>query len=129
MKLNGHARKDFESWFKKDIELTVKEDLTKNADILYFSIKDFYKFPDCLQWGVYQNWFDSVLINFTITPNYPSNGETSYMIIRHYCISDDVIMTEMTTGSDGSMWLKIEIDEAYLKAIKYCGEAYNSRQV
>jgi hypothetical protein len=64
MKLTGKCKEDFEKWYKNPLRHKVA---------LYRSIKYWETFPDSMQYGVYEDFFDSVYkknqISFEVTPN------------------------------------------------------------
>ncbi|WP_271729995.1 hypothetical protein [Aquimarina algiphila] len=66
MKLTGEAKKDFEEWLIKDN----KPSYVGFEEIGFvrhnvFSPVYFYDLPESMQWGVYQDWFDSTGVSIS----------------------------------------------------------------
>jgi len=56
MRLTGKAKKLFEEWFVKNID---------------YDIHSFYRLPESMQFGVYQDWADSLGYELYVDKNTP----------------------------------------------------------
>jgi hypothetical protein len=63
MKLTGQTKIDFENWY-----------LSSEVPVLYPHIVNFYGLPDALQWGVVQDFADSVGYYFDIEKRFNEDG-------------------------------------------------------
>lgn len=105
MQLNGQAKQAFEEW------------LITRSNIDCLIRNEFYIFPESMQWGVYQDWFDSVGI-YTETPNkWDKSGYLAY--VGEECIND---------SNDGFIPFKIRT-EARTVAIEKANEIFNNREI
>ena len=66
--LEGKAKELFEDYLK---------------DILDFHYSGFYTYPPSMQWGVIQDWADSVGIYITLIPNWKKGIRTYRVGIHH----------------------------------------------
>ena len=81
MKLTGKAKIDFEEWYLSLVYIKRKDYIMYASDTI---LNKFYREIGSMQWGVYQDWFDSVGI-VLITKYYISQitFPYAYQIIRN----------------------------------------------
>lgn len=89
MMLTGKAKEMFEEW-------ALKQDFIYMWDVPYDIVNDepksFYQLPESMQWGVYQDWADSIGVELSIATNgivKEFGGETEFYttVDRQYVAS------------------------------------------
>lgn len=60
MRLTGKAKEQFEEWFWKSISHQSNTMFTLNYINGDYETVEFYDLPQAMQWGVYQDWADSI---------------------------------------------------------------------
>ena len=59
MKLTGEAKEQFEKWYN----------LEYNYNNRGWRLEEFYNLPEPMQWGVYQDWADSLGYDVVVEPS------------------------------------------------------------
>jgi len=75
MKLTGKAKKSFEEWYISTIEMVEMESIDDS-----FDINGFYDLPLSMQFGVIQDWADS--IGFSLIINWNWTVRRYYILLR-----------------------------------------------
>lgn len=101
MNLTEKCKEDFEKWFSDNTNRVLN--LT-NAD-------SFYKYPESMQWGVFQEFFDSV------------EDESEIRILGKVSRGIDRYFLELR----GNMYAHNTRQEARTAAIEKANEIYNSK--
>lgn len=70
MKLTGKAKAKFKEWYKKEY----------NPNNWGWMLEEFYNLPKAMQWGVYQDWADSLGYSTMVLSN--GLGKFYYKIYR-----------------------------------------------
>jgi hypothetical protein len=65
MELTGKAKEKFEKWLDKQLFGIVHDNGDRQPDIVALD-KLFYSLPKSMQWGVYQDWADSLGYDMSI---------------------------------------------------------------
>jgi hypothetical protein len=105
MNLTGKCKQDFEAWFSKEFYASA------SPNKVAMSVNEFYNLPLSMQFGVIQEWADSVGIDVIVY-------RAVYSIGFHYMITAKIRCNK----SDASLPIR---ESAQLAAIEKLNEIYN----
>lgn len=108
MGLTGKCKQDFEAWFSREFYAP------KIPNMTAMSVWEFYKFPLSMQFGVIQEWADSVGYGLGVINSFGNHGVlfSGFVRIPAKKISGEFLGTRQ---------------EAQLAAISKLNEIYNER--
>lgn len=86
MKLTGKAKELFEAWYLKLPNAT-----GLNYGTFDITMNRFYCLPESMQWGVYQDWADSIGYDLNAFKSLSSDVDTYVYIssVNDECVRDD----------------------------------------
>jgi hypothetical protein len=74
MILTGKAKEKFEEWFRMNIPEQYDGIFTLNYEDSCYETVEFYDLPESMQFGVYQDWADSLGYYFDIEKRFDEDG-------------------------------------------------------
>ena len=79
MKLTGKAKEAFEEWY-----FNLPNSMGTNYGAKDITINRFYSLPQSMQWGIYQDWADSIRFELRVTVNHGSGWYEVLVNIPEY---------------------------------------------
>ena len=126
--LEGKAKEMFEEWLKVHpflgSEKYEREYLEVNID---GSLFNFNNIPDSMQWGVIQDWADSVGIYITLIPNW-NKGIRTYRVGIHHEFGGIIDSLFLRPEKDSPFFIEYDTrQEAREAAITKLSELVNNK--